>query len=355
MTFHRVYFRLSLYFMIVVRAPLRISFVGGGTDLPDFYRRSPGRVISATIDKFVYLVINRTPLIDKVSARYSISETADHPSKLQHTRIKAALLDLGIEKSIEIGSFATLPAKTGLGSSSSFSVALMKGLHAFQGKKINQQEAAEAASRLEIDLVGEPIGKQDQYAASFGGFNVFQFNPDESVDVEPVLLDFKKRLALEDHLLLFFTGITRSASSVLTEQKANIDKKFETLKEMAGSVPEYRDRLLAGEIRQLGEMLHQGWLRKKSLASNVSNTIIDQLYEAGMGNGAWGGKILGAGGGGCILFLTPLEKKTAIRQAAEKVAKENNVTDFRELPVKFVQCGTDILYDADYYHRTFET
>ncbi|MBI4095121.1 MAG: GHMP kinase [Candidatus Liptonbacteria bacterium] len=339
--------------VIVVRAPLRISFVGGGTDLADFYRRSPGRVISTTIDKYVYVVINRTPLIDKVSARYSKSETAAHPSELEHTRIKAALLDLGIHKNIEIGSFATLPAKTGLGSSSSFSVALMKGLHAYQGKKINQQEAAEAASRLEIELVREPIGKQDQYAASFGGFNIIQFNPDESVEVRPVLLDYKKRLGLENHLLLFFTGITRAASSILTEQKSNIDKKFETLKEMAASVHEFSTRLLSADYKGLGGMLHQGWLKKKSLASNVSNSLIDDFYAAGMDHGAWGGKVLGAGGGGCVLFLAPPEKKNEIREAVRRVAQEKNLADFRELPVKFVQCGTEVLYNGDYHNRSF--
>lgn len=334
--------------MIVVRAPLRISFVGGGTDLPGFYRKSAGSVISTAIDKFVYVVINRTPLIDKISARYSISETVAEPSELQHTRIKAALMDLGINKNIEIASFASLPSKTGLGSSSSFSVALMKGLHAFNGKKLSKGETAEAASRLEIDLVGEPIGKQDQYAASFGGFNVIQFNPDESVNVEPVLLDYKKRLALEDHVVLFFTGITRFASGVLTEQKANIDKKFETLKEMAASVPEFRVKLMAGEFKGLGDMLHQGWLKKKSLASNVSNSSIDDLYNAGISAGAWGGKVLGAGGGGCVMFLAPYDKKPAVREAVVNIAKANNLSGFQEIPVKFVQSGAEVIFNGDH-------
>lgn len=333
--------------MIITRAPLRISFVGGGTDLPDFYRRYPGRVISTAIDKFVYLAINRTPLIPRVSARYSISETVDHPSNLQHTRIRAALLDLGIEKGLEIGSFANLPAKTGLGSSSSFSVALIKGLHAYQGKKINKKEAAEAACRLEIELVKEPIGKQDQYAAAFGGFNVFQFNPNGSVKIEPLLLDYKKRLDFENHLLLFFSGITRLASSVLTEQKANIDKKFTTLKEMSDSVSGFKDRLLKGDFEGLGKMLHQGWLRKKNLASNVSNSTIDDFYDAGMNSGAWGGKVLGAGGGGCIMFLAPISKKSAIREAVQEIARKSQLNEFREIPVRFVQSGCDIVFNGD--------
>ena len=336
--------------MIVVRAPLRISFVGGGTDLPDFYRKSPGSVISTAIDKYVYVVVNRTPLIDKISARYSIAETVGHPSELQHTRIKAALLDMGIHKNIEIASFASLPAKTGLGSSSSFSVALVKCLHAFNGKKIDKGEAAEAASRLEIELLSEPIGKQDQYAASFGGFNVYTFNADDTVSIEPVLLDYKKRLALEDHTMLFFTGITRIASSVLTEQKANIgnQNKFETMKEMAASVPTFKAKLLAGDFKGLGEMLHQSWLKKKSLASNVSSSTIDDLYNAGVSAGAWGGKVLGAGGGGCVMFLAPVEKKAAVRTAVASIARAKNLTEFQEVPVKFVQSGAEVLYNADH-------
>jgi len=339
--------------MIVVRAPMRISFVGGGTDLPDFYRRSPGRVISTAIDKYVYVVVNRTPMIDKVSARYSISETVPRASELQHTRIKAALMDLGIEKGLEIGSFASLPAKTGLGSSSSFSVALMKGLHAYLGKKLDQREAAEAASRLEIELVGEPIGKQDQYAAALGGMNVFQFNPDESVDVEPVLLDYKKRLALEDHLILFFIGITRPAASVLSEQKANIgqEQKFETMRQMADSVHEFKGHLLSGAFRRLGEMLHEGWSRKKSLASTISSSVIERFYDAGMGAGAWGGKVLGAGGGGCILFIAPPERRAAVREAVGKVAAGENLAEFREIPVKFVHSGAEVLFNGDSHFR----
>jgi D-glycero-alpha-D-manno-heptose-7-phosphate kinase len=335
--------------MIVVRAPLRISFVGGGTDLQDFYKKSPGSVISTAIDKYVYVVINRTPLIDKISARYSISETVSHPSELQHTRIKAALSDMGINKNIEIASFASLPAKTGLGSSSSFSVALMKGLHAFNGKKLSKAEAAEAASRLEIDLVGEPIGKQDQYAASFGGFNVLTFNSDHSVTVEPVLLDYKKRLGLEDHISLFFTGVTRLASSVLTEQKSNIGvaSKFETMKEMAASVPQFKARLMAGDFKGLGEMLHQGWLRKKTLASNMSSSVIDNLYNAGISAGAWGGKVLGAGGGGCVMFISPPEKKAAVREAVTKMAKICDLREFQEIPVKFVQSGAEVIFNGD--------
>jgi D-glycero-alpha-D-manno-heptose-7-phosphate kinase len=329
--------------MIILRAPLRISFVGGGTDISDFYKMSPGRVISTTIDKYVYVVINSTPLIKKVTVRYSVGESVDFAKELKNDRVREALLDLGIENNIEIGTFSHLPVGTGLGGSSSFSVALMKGLYAVLGKRIDKREAAEAACRLEIDLVKEPIGKQDQYAAAFGGFNVFQFNSDETVNVEPVLLDYKKRLGLEDHMILFFTGITRSASNVLIEQKANTSQKIDTLKEMADSVFLFRERLLSGDFKSIGEMLHQGWMKKKSLASKISNNSIDEMYNAGIASGAWGGKVLGAGGGGCILFIVSPEKKEAIRQSLKVVAHKNGLGDFKEVPVKFTQAGVEIL------------
>lgn len=333
--------------MIITRAPLRISFVGGGTDLPDFYRRTPGRVISTAIDKYVYVVVNRTPLINKVSARYSVSETVNYPTELQHTRIKAALLDLGILKNIEIGYYASLPVKTGLGSSSSFSVALINTLHAYLGRKLSKKDLVEAACRLEIELIKEPIGKQDQYAATFGGFNIFQFNSDGTVDIEPILLDYKKQALLEDHMLIFFTGITRDASSVLTEQKSRIDEHFETYKKMADSVFDFKEKLIKGDIKGMAEMLHQGWFYKKSLASNLSNNLIDNLYSVGLKAGAWGGKILGAGGGGCIMFLSPTDKKPAIRLAVGEIAKANNLSDFCEIPVKLVQSGCDIIFNGD--------
>jgi len=331
--------------MILVRAPLRISFVGGGTDIPAFYKRYPGRVISTTIDKYVYLAINHTPLVDAVTARYSQTETAAHPSKLEHARIRALLLDMGIKKNIEIGSFASLPAKTGLGSSSSFSVALVKGLHAFLGKRLDAAAAAEGASRLEIELLNEPIGKQDQYAAAFGGLNFIQFNTDGSVAVEPLLLDFRKRDAFDTSLLLFYTGLTRNASDVLTDQVARIDDKFEIYKELSESALVFREYLLEGELKKIGSMLHDGWKKKKKLSTKVSNGTINNLYDAGKGAGAWGGKVLGAGGGGCVLFMAPQESHAAIRAALHREAKKAKLTDFREVPFSFTHAGTDILFN----------
>ena len=172
----------------------------------------------------------------------------------------------------------------------------MKGLYAYQGKKLTQEEAAELACQLEINLLNEPIGKQDQYAASFGGLNIFEFNTNGKVKVMPVMLSYKMRHAFEDHLLLFFTGLTRDASTVLKEQKLNIKDKIQTLRKMADSVNEFSEKLSAGDFRALGKMLHEGWLMKKSLATTISNSIIDKLYDQGIKNGAWGGKILGTKG-----------------------------------------------------------
>jgi D-glycero-alpha-D-manno-heptose-7-phosphate kinase len=333
--------------MIISSAPMRISFVGGGTDLPDFYTRYPGRVISTAIDKFIFIAINHSPFTNHIAARYSVSEDVSHPSELKNTRIREALLDLGIENNIEIASFAPIPAKTGLGSSSSFSTALMKGLYAYVGKRLDKREVAEAACRLEIDLVKEPIGKQDQYAAAFGGFNVLQFNADGSVDVEPVLLDYKKRMDFERRLILFFLGTTRDASSVLTEQKANTAKNFETLKRMSDSVPVFKEALLHADFRAAGEMLLEGWNLKKQLASNISNSRIDTLYEIAMSHGAWGGKILGAGGGGCLMMLAPLERRNAVIEAMGTAAKAAGFDGACEIPIGFVQTGTEILTNSN--------
>lgn len=339
--------------MIVVRAPLRISFVGGGTDLPDFYSKHAGRVISTSIDKFIYVAVNKN-LRNNVLVKYSITEEVPTANDLKHTRVKAALLDLGIHDKIEIASLADVSAKSGLGSSSSFSVALLKALNAFLGKNsFSKKEAADAACRLEIHLLKEPIGKQDQYAASFGGLNVLNFNNDGSVDVEPVLIDFEKKSLLEKHMLVFLTGQFRDASQVLGEQKKFIGDKTAAYKKMANLVYPFRDALLVGNMKIAGEVLDENWQIKKTLASNVSNPVIDEFYAAGMGAGALGGKILGAGGGGSLLFLAPPEKHAEVIKKVSEVAAKNNLTEFRQLPVKLVDCGADIVFRGDHHYNNF--
>lgn len=336
--------------MILVRAPLRISFVGGGTDLPDFYSRHTGRVISATIDKFVYVLINPTPLLNKFIVKYQKTEAVDHPAELEHTRVRAALTHLGLTKGgLEIGTFADLPAKTGLGSSSSFSVALMKGLHAHKGEKISKEALAESAAKLEIELVKEPIGKQDQYAASFGGFNIFEFNGGQNVKVEPVFIDYQAQHELERHIILFFTGITRPASSILGDQQSNIKNNVETYKKMAESVHDFKIKLIKGDVRGMAEDLHRGWQAKKTLAPGISNSNIDDLYDTALKNGVWGGKVLGAGGGGCLFVLADPKYHSKIITGLETRAKGLGLTNYQTIPVKFVKSGTDILLNNHAY------
>lgn len=334
--------------MIIVRAPLRISFVGGGTDLPDFYHLSPGKVISATIDKYVYVAINPAPLLKGITARYSIVENVNSPKELKNDRIREVMLDLQIKDNMEIGIFSHLPVGTGLGGSSSFTIALIKGLSTYLGRRPDKEEIAETACKIEIDLIKEPIGKQDQYAAAFGGFNIFQFNPDETVDIHPILLDYKKRVDLENHMLVFFTGISRQASSVLAEQKTNMHHQIKNLKSMVDLVDLFKKKLMKGDFEALGKLLHENWLKKKMLASKISNQVIDRLYQTGILNGAWGGKVLGAGGGGCILFLVPLQKKEKIKNAIKIQAQKLKLSDFKEVPVKFVQSGVEIVSNSSF-------
>lgn len=332
--------------MIIVRAPVRISFVGGGSDLPDFYHFSPGRVISATVDKYVYVVINHTPLLKGITARYSITENTNSVEELKNDRIRESLLHLGIKDNIEIGIFSHIKTGMGLGGSSSFTVALIKGLSTYLGKRLDNKDVAEMAFKIEAELIKEPVGKQDQYASAYGGFNIFQFNPSGVVNVEPVFLDFKKRLGLENHMILFFMGITRLASSVLSEQKTNISKKIETLQTMAKLVDVFRNKLMKGDFETLGKLLHENWIKKKMLASNISNSIIDELYESGIKAGAWGGKVLGAGGGGCLLFFIHPEKKEKIRNAMKRKSKIFQLSEFREIPIKFIHTGVEIVSNS---------
>lgn len=329
--------------MIVVKAPLRISFVGGGTDLPDYYKNSPGKVISATIDKYVLAAINPAPLLKGITARYSSIETVSKVKDLKNDRIREVMLKFGVEDNLEIGIFSHMPVGTGLGGSSAFTVALIKGLSTYAGKRLDKKEIAQIACEIEIETLREPIGKQDQYAAALGGFNTFTFNPDGSVETEPILLDYKTRLDMENSMLVFFTGITRTAKSVLTEQKANSINNLKSLNSLVKLVDSFQKKLVKGNFRAMGELLHESWLIKKKLASKISNEVIDKLYATGIKNGAWGGKILGAGGGGCVMFLVPRNKKEQIRESLNKKAEELKLRDFKEVPVKFVHSGVEIV------------
>lgn len=329
--------------MIIVRAPMRISFVGGGTDLPDFFHNYPGQVISTAIDKFVYIVINPAPLLKGVHARYSIIESVKKPSLLKNTRIREVMMDLKVDDDLEIGTFSHLKAGVGLGGSSSFTVALIKAFSTLKRKRLDKKEIAELACKIEMTKLKEPIGKQDQYAAAMGGFNIFQFNKDDSVSVKPLHLDYKTRINFERNVLLFFTGITRSASTVLSSQKRNTKHRFEELKKMADLVPVFKRKLLEGNFEYLGNLLHQNWIEKKKLASTISSSVIDDLYDTAIKNGAFGGKVAGAGGGGCLLLIVSPRKRQQVKSKLEKLAKNLKLKDFKEVPIKFIQSGVEVV------------
>lgn len=333
--------------MILVRAPLRISFIGGGTDLPSFYHLSPGRVISTSINQYVYIAINPTELINKISVRYSITETVRNIRDLQHNRVREALSHFGINNNIEVASFASVPMRTGLGSSSSFTVALLKGLSELLGKKINNTKVAELACHIEIDKVGEPIGRQDQYASALGGFNVLEFGRRDKVSTKPVKLSKDKKKKFENSLLLFYTGITRDASSVLGKQSIEVKDHIKVYKQMAEMVWEFERLIKSGSLKEAGKLLHQSWELKKSLTANISNRIIDDLYNSGTQAGAWGGKILGAGGGGCVLFMTDPRNHNKIRKAVRAVAASHQLKDFREIPINFEEEGVRVLFNSN--------
>jgi D-glycero-alpha-D-manno-heptose-7-phosphate kinase len=303
--------------MILSKTPLRMSFVGGGSDLPAFYRDTSGAVLSTAIDKYIYLAVNRK-FDGRIRLSYSRTEEVDHFTEVQHPLVREALAITGVEAGIEIASLADIPSTgSGLGSSSSFTVGLLNALNAYQGRYISKDQLAEQACEIEIDRCGEPIGKQDQYAAAFGGLNLIQFHPDETVTVDPVRCSLTTIRKFEDHILVFFTGRTRSASRVLVTQSAelragNHRKLMERMVELAF---ELKQELEAGVLDAVGAFLHENWRLKTQLANGISDLEIDGWYETGIKNGATGGKLLGAGNGGFIMFYAPPETHLAITRA----------------------------------------
>src|SRR3989344_3917618 len=286
--------------------------------------------------KFSFLGVN--PKFDgQIRVSYSQTENVFHCSEIQHPIVRAALEETGIENGVEIVSVADIPAKgTGLGSSSSFTVGLLRALYHYQGKQILPDELANLACHIEINKLGAPIGKQDQYAAAFGGLNVVTFNADGSVLVEAITLSPKIKEDFQNYILTFYTGIERQASGVLMEQKQNIENKFEFLKKMSDTVLPFKDALVNGDFRQMGSIMHQNWLLKKELASGISSSHIDQMYQKALSAGAYGGKILGAGGGGFLLVLAPPKKHQSIKAT---------LSEYKNVAFKFSEGGSSIVLE----------
>lgn len=310
--------------MIITKTPFRISFVGGGSDLPAYYTQRKGAVLSTTIDKYMYISTHKFFEKDKIRCKYSQTETVDHVDELQHPILRTVLKDFYLN-GIEVSSIADIPGGTGMGSSSSFTVGLLHNLTAYSNLDISKEGLGSGACRVELDLLKEPIGKQDQYAAAFGGLNLIEFLPNGSVNVEPVLISDQTRKELNSNLKLYYIGNQRSASGILAEQKKNTaqKEKFDTLGKMVDLVYDLKDALTQGNLDDFGAILNQNWLLKQSLATGITNQRINDLYATALDAGALGGKLLGAGGGGFMLFYVPTQKQSAVDMAMQTLDAES--------------------------------
>src|SRR5262245_33493925 len=330
--------RNNLPRLVVTRTPLRVSFAGGGTDLADFYERDYGAVFSIAINQYTYVTVKRHSELNQEPIRinYSRTELVDDIDQIQNNIARECLRLLRIDPPIYISTVGDLPASTGLAGSSSFAVGLLHALHAYRGERVSPGQLAEEATHIEINVLKEPIGKQDQYAAAFGGLNFFRFNPGGGVTVEPLRLRGSFLDDLFDHILMFWTGIQRDASSVLSEQKQNIPAKLAFLEKMRAHAHQLQQCAGAGPFdpAAFGGILHESWQLKRQLASSISSSQIDAYYERAMGAGANGGKICGAGNGGLLLFIVRPDKKTAVRNA---------LSELLEVPIKFEAHGSRVL------------
>lgn len=328
--------------MIISRTPFRVSFLGGGTDLPSFYLEEEGAVLSTAINKYMHITIN-----DRFDTSYRLSysktEICESVDKIEHKIFRCVLgkyAHLAQQRSggrgLELLSMADIPSGTGLGSSSSFTVALLHAMKAHIGQFQSAEELAAEASHIEIEDLKEPIGKQDQYAAAFGGLQYIRFLPSGEVLAEPVICSKRTKQYLEASMMLFYTGMTRSASGVLAEQKSNTERKRETLREMKNLAYRLKKNLEAGEgMAKVGELLHEGWMLKKTLASGISATQIDEWYDRARAAGASGGKILGAGGGGFLMVLCDPAKQDKVRE---------ELKELRQVPVELESFGSRIIF-----------
>ena len=306
--------------MILTRTPLRISIGGGGTDLPSYYRRDGGMVISAAIDKYVYLAVNGT-FTDDYLLKYAEHERVTSIADIEHELFREVLDHYRVEPGVEIVSVADIPAGTGLGSSGAFTVGLVLALHAYRHQQLSPQELAEAACHVEIERLGDPVGKQDQYIASYGGLTRFAFEPDDSVEAKTLAVSPATLTDLEDHLLLFFTGYARKATSILADQKARSESDDRAMIANLDDVLDLGHRigaaLEAGHTGEFASLMHEHWVQKRRRTSGITNPEIDHWYDTAMANGALGGKLVGAGAGGFLLFYAaePAQVRRAMTAA----------------------------------------
>ncbi len=323
--------------MIISQTPYRISFARGGTDLPAFYRREPGAVLSTTIDRHMYVTVGAR-FGPSIRVAYSRTEIVESPAQLKHTIVREALAVTGLDRSLEITTIGDVPAGTGMGSSSALTVGLVNALVAYQGRVIGPEELARLACEIEIDRLKSPIGRQDQYISAYGGLQYIQFNPDDSVYVEPIPGSAETLSALQERLLLFYTGRTRRANDILEEQSQVTEAKFNVFRQMRGLAGAMRDALTEAsrpDLDLFGELLHESWELKRSLVSGISNDTVDEWYQKARQAGARGGKLLGAGGGGFLLIMANPSRHEAIRAALGHP---------QELPVVLDPRGSRIIF-----------
>lgn len=326
--------------MVISQTPLRVSFVGGGTDLKSFYHMEDGMVLGATIDKYVYVIIKER-FDEKIYINYSIKEIVDDISEIKHDLVRETMKKTNVLRGVEITTLADIPSEgSGLGSSSSITVGLLNALYNFSGIQVTSEMLAKEACEIEIDICEKPIGKQDQYIASFGGLNKITFHSDESVTISRLPISNSNLLKLGSNLLLFYTNKTRKADTILERQKKNTDSKREVLRSMRDLVPKLEYSLINNKFDELGRLLHKNWLYKKSLVETISNSEIDEMYQKAMDAGALGGKLCGAGGGGFLLMYVPRNKQEAVRSI---------LSDYRELPFMLDTYGSRIIFNIRSY------
>ena len=323
--------------MIVSKTPLRMSFVGGGSDLPAFYREEPGAVVSTSIDKHMYIAVNRK-FDGRVRVSYARTEDVESARQVEHPLVREALVMTGITGGIEIASMADIPSQgAGLGSSSAYTVGLLHALHAYNNCYVSKEALARMACEIEIERCGEPIGKQDQYAAAFGGFNLIRFHPDGAVAVDPVVMRPEIVTAFEASIVVFYTGRMRSASEVLARQSAGLSspERRSMLRRMVRLAFDFKRELESGTLDSLGPILDENWRLKAQLASGITDPQIDAWHATAMAHGATGGKILGAGAGGFLMFVAPPEQHPRLGVA---------LSELKRVSFRFERAGTQVVF-----------
>jgi len=321
--------------MIVSKTPMRMSFVGGGSDLPAFYREEPGAVLSTTIDKYMYIAVNRK-FDRKIRISYSRTEEVETPDQVEHPLVRHALGVAGIDGGIEIASMADIPSRgTGLGSSSAYTVGLLNALFAYRNEYASKERLARLACEIEIERCGDPIGKQDQYAAAHGGLNLIRFHPDGAVSVDPVICDPTVLAQLEASLLVFYTGRSRSASTILAEQSDAMPANRLLMRRMVQLAFEMKKELESGHLDSVGPMLDENWRLKRQMSGGISDEQIDEWYRIGIAHGARGGKLLGAGRGGFLMFFAAPDAHPRIAHA---------LGDLKPITFRFDRTGTQIVF-----------